>query len=342
MKMVLTVSFFISVCFILLSALHTSTIQTLDASSVQNATNSTNSTNSTISGSLSSFAATNISESSSKTDAGKLQIRYTGLIRDAISPEVARALGLNETYPGLIVTDVIPGSPAEKAGIRGANVVKSVEGEIVRLGGDIIVAADGNSSAVEDREAFLDYLRNEKSIGDNLTLTIIRDGNIKRTNLTITTMPDYFWYINPDEALRIKYPSDWEVSDRNLAEGDIIRFLSPELNPGNNEATASVSLKVIPSNGRTLEEFALSESEPKPGIRNLAVNPIKLFNQQAYETIFYNHAVNSTQKVKSIFTASGDQIYIISFIASDPSRYDDYLPMFEEMVKSFRFDRSAE
>ena len=314
----------------------------MDASSVQNATNSTNSTNSTISGSLSSFAATNISESSSKTDAGKLQIRYTGLIRDAISPEVARALGLNETYPGLIVTDVIPGSPAEKAGIRGANVVKSVEGEIVRLGGDIIVAADGNSSAVEDREAFLDYLRNEKSIGDNLTLTIIRDGNIKRTNLTITTMPDYFWYINPDEALRIKYPSDWEVSDRNLAEGDIIRFLSPELNPGNNEATASVSLKVIPSNGRTLEEFALSESEPKPGIRNLAVNPIKLFNQQAYETIFYNHAVNSTQKVKSIFTASGDQIYIISFIASDPSRYDDYLPMFEEMVKSFRFDRSAE
>jgi hypothetical protein len=336
MKMVLTVSFFISACFILLSSLHTSTIQTLDASSVQNANNSA------ISDSLSSFVATNISESSSETDAGKLQIRYTGLIRDAISPEVARALGLNETYPGLIVTDVIPGSPAEKAGIRGANVVKSVGGEIVRLGGDIIVAADGNSSAVEDREAFLDYLRNEKSIGNNLTLTIIRDGNIKRTNLTIATMPDYFWYINPDEALRIKYPSDWEASDSNLGEGDIIRFLSPELNPDNNEATASVSLKVTPSNGRTLDEFALAEREPKPGIRNLAVNAIELFNQQAYETIFYNYGVNSTQKVKSVFTANGDQIYIISFMASDPSRYDDYLPMAEEMISSFRFDRIEE
>ena len=56
--------------------------------------------------------------SSSGIKAGELQIRYTGLIRSDISPEVATALGLNDTNPGILVTEVIPNSPAEKAGIK--------------------------------------------------------------------------------------------------------------------------------------------------------------------------------------------------------------------------------
>ena len=47
------------------------------------------------------------------------------------------------------------------------------------------------------------------------------------------------------------------------------------------------------------------------------------------------------EKPKVQFSLMDDQIYTINFIA-DPSRYDDYLPMVEEMIKSFRFDRKAE
>ena len=282
-----------------------------------------------------------LSDTSNRTKEGELQIRYTGLIRSDISPEVARALGLNETYPGLIITEVIPDSPAEKAGLRGANQVRAVEGEIVRLGGDIIVAVDGNESAVKDRAAFLDYLRNEKMFGDNITLTILRDGNVKQANLTITPTPEFFWYINQDEGIRMKYPHDWEALDTNLARGDIIKFLSPEREPDTGEATAAVTVKVIPSEGFTLDELALREREGTPNTRTLDVRGKELSGQQAYESIFFDYGANKTMKAKSTFSVIGDQVYTINFIA-DPSRYDDYLPMVEEMIKSFRFDKKIE
>jgi len=273
--------------------------------------------------------------------AGELQIRYTGIIRSDISPAVARALGLNETYPGLIITEVIPNSPAEKAGLRGANQVRTIEGETVRFGGDIIVGIDGNRSAVENREAFIDYLRNEKTFGENITLTILRDGKIRQANLTITPSPDYFWYINQDEGIRIQYPSDWEPSDSNLGRGDIIRFLSPEIDPGTGAATASVLLKVIPSQGVSLEQQALRERQGTENTRTVDVRGRELSGEQAYETVFYDYQQNRTQKDKNVFTIRDDQFYSINFVSEVP-RYDDYLPMFEQMVKSFRFDREAQ
>jgi hypothetical protein len=281
------------------------------------------------------------SDNFSKTNAGELQIRYTGIIRSDIRPEVARALGLNETYPGLIITEVLPDSPAEKAGLRGANQVRAIEGEIVRLGGDIIVAVDGNRSAVEDRQSFIEYLQSEKTFGDNITFTILRDGNIKRANLTITPIPDFFSYVNDDEGIRMKYPSDWDVSDSGLGRGDIIRFFSPEDNADTGEPVASVSVKVIPSEGATLEEFALRERDPGPDLRNLDVKARDLSGQQAYESIFFDYGANATTKGKSVFAVRDDQVYVINFV-SEPSRYDDYLPMVEEMMKSFRFDENAE
>jgi hypothetical protein len=271
---------------------------------------------------------------------GELQIRYTGIIRSDITPEVAQALGLNQTYPGLIITEVLPDSPAERAGLRGANQVRAIQGEIVRLGGDIIIEVDGNRSAVVDRQAFIDYLQNEKRFGENITLTLLRDGSTRQANLTITPMPDYFWYINPDEGLRISYPSDWDISETR-GRGDIVQFSSPEDDPDSEEAAATVLIKAIPSEGATIDELALREEEGTPDTRPLGVNSIELSGQQAYETIYFDYGQNNTMKVKSVFTITGDQIYIISFEA-DPSRYDDYLPMFEEMIKTFRFDTETE
>ena len=98
---------------------------------------------------------------------------------------------------------------------------------------------------------------------------------------------------------------------------------------------------MIPSEGITLDEFALREREGSPDIRNLNVKAREISDQQGYESIFFNYGENRTSKAKSVFTAQGNQIYIIDFVA-DPSKYDDYLPMVEEIIKSFRFDREIE
>jgi hypothetical protein len=304
------------------------------SSSQQNISNATTA-------SPSSSSSGNESFPDNSGSAGKLQTRYTGIIRSDISAEVARALGLNETYPGIMVTEVIPNSPAETAGLRGANQVRTIEGDTVRFGGDIIIAIDGNRSAAADRDAFLNYLRNEKTFGENITLTILRNGQVGQANLTITPLPEYFWYIDQDEGIRIQYPSDWEASHADLGRGAIIRFLSPEVDPDTGEATVRVVLSALPSAGVSLEEQALREREGSPTTRNVDVRARELSGEQAYESIFYDYGGNATQKVKSVFSIRDGQIYTINYI-SDPSRYDDYLPMFEEMVKSFRFDRDVE
>lgn len=283
----------------------------------------------------------NVTQADSLYDAraGLLQVKYTGLIRSDISPDVALELGLNDTYPGVMVTEVIPGSPADEAGIRGADLTRAVDGEIVRLGGDIIVAIDGNTSVAKDDEAFIEYLQNEKLVGDNITLTFLRDGLVDETNLTLGPLPEFFWYIDDDEGIRIQYPSDWRVSDNNLGRNDVIKFFSPEENTELGVSVAAILVKVEPASGITLDEIAAQQMEGTPNTRMLDIGGTELSGLQAYESIFYEYGANRTLKVKSTFALNDDQIYRINY-AADTSKYDDYLPMIDEILRSFEFTKA--
>jgi hypothetical protein len=100
-------------------------------------------------------------------------------------------------------------------------------------------------------------------------------------------------------------------------------------------------IKVVPSEGATLDELALREREGTENTRPLDVRGIELSGQQAYETIFFDYGENSTRKAKSTFSIMDGQVYIINFVA-EPSKYEDYLPMVDEMIKSFRIDEVTE
>ena len=82
--------------------------------------------------------------------AGTLQIPYTGLIRNQITPEIAKLLGLNNSMFGMLVAEVRPGSPAEEAGFKAGNITRSVSGNIIRIGGDILLEVDGNTRLYEE------------------------------------------------------------------------------------------------------------------------------------------------------------------------------------------------
>ncbi|GIW82225.1 MAG: serine protease [Gemmatales bacterium] len=83
-----------------------------------------------------------------------------------------------ETENGLLIARLMPGGPAEKAGLRGPKL------EIVRRGGfefrrldhsaaDLIIAVDGQP--VRSADEFLTYIENKKP-GETVTFTIVRDG----------------------------------------------------------------------------------------------------------------------------------------------------------------------
>ena len=84
----------------------------------------------------------------------------------AVTPEVARPLGLRKATGGL-VAQVIPGSPAEKAGLREGDVVTAVEGHKIRSNTDL-------------RDA-IGLLR----VGDPVTIDMVRDGRRERRHATL-------------------------------------------------------------------------------------------------------------------------------------------------------------
>jgi serine protease Do len=113
---------------------------------------------------------------------GVYQHPWLGISGTDITPEIAEALGLSEAK-GFLVTDITSGSPADKAGIRGGYKIDNINGREIALGGDIIVAIDNNT--VRKIDDILSYLEREKTVGDQVQLTVLRDGNIEQTLPTV-------------------------------------------------------------------------------------------------------------------------------------------------------------
>ncbi|HLO31985.1 MAG TPA: trypsin-like peptidase domain-containing protein [Anaerolineales bacterium] len=116
---------------------------------------------------------------------GKYEYPYLG-ISSASNLGLAEieALGLN-TYTGAYVTNVTPGGPADKAGIHGGSKPTNIEG--LQAGGDIITAIDGHP--VDNFDELLSYLTTNKSPGDTVVLTVLRDGKPMDINLTLDKRP---------------------------------------------------------------------------------------------------------------------------------------------------------
>ncbi|PDM26335.1 trypsin [Candidatus Bathyarchaeota archaeon B24-2] len=103
-----------------------------------------------------------------------------------VTPEIAKLMGLKEPK-GFLVTSVMKGSPAEEAGLRGGNQVVVIEGEEVVIGGDVIIGIDGRE--VRGINDILVYIERYKNVGDNVTLTIIREGGETEVPLTLGARP---------------------------------------------------------------------------------------------------------------------------------------------------------
>ena len=87
--------------------------------------------------------------------------------------ELADALDLPVTR-GVLIATVTAGEPAASAGLRGGNRDVEVLGAPVRAGGDIIVAVDGYE--LHDFDDLIAYLVRETVVGQEVEMTIVRDG----------------------------------------------------------------------------------------------------------------------------------------------------------------------
>lgn len=117
---------------------------------------------------------------------GSFSHPWIGLSGTNITPEIANAVGLKESR-GFLVADTVSGSPAEKAGLRGGDKVANINGREIALGGDVIEKIDNNT--VRKIDDILVYLESVKSVGDTVSLSVLRNGQLQKLNLTLAARP---------------------------------------------------------------------------------------------------------------------------------------------------------
>jgi len=116
---------------------------------------------------------------------GEVEHAFLGITGGTVTPELAKAVNLPVTE-GVIVQTVVKGSPADKAGLEAGHTSATIGGVEVRLGGDIITEANGEK--VKSMEELVETIQDSKP-GDDLELTILRDGQEKTADVTLGTQP---------------------------------------------------------------------------------------------------------------------------------------------------------
>ena len=83
------------------------------------------------------------------------------------------------------MAEVISGSPADKAGLRGGT--REVNGVNTLLGGDVIIAL--NDEEIGDFDDLISFLSRRGTVGDTVKVTIIRDHKTQAIDLTLEARP---------------------------------------------------------------------------------------------------------------------------------------------------------
>jgi 2-alkenal reductase len=118
---------------------------------------------------------------------GQFRHPWIGVTGRSISPEMVEAADL-PVDTGVLVFEVEPSSPAEEAGLRGGDQQIMVSGIPMRAGGDIVIAI--NDVEVKRFDDVVNYLASNTSVGDSITLTVIRAGSELDLTLTLEARPE--------------------------------------------------------------------------------------------------------------------------------------------------------
>ena len=118
---------------------------------------------------------------------GKYPHPWIGISGKDIDPDLARVLDLKQAKGFLVIT-VVDDSPADKAGLKGMSQTQIINGEEYPADGDIIIWVDDKE--VRKISDILIHLQREKSVGDEMVLGILRDGDFMHLTLKLVERPD--------------------------------------------------------------------------------------------------------------------------------------------------------
>jgi len=129
---------------------------------------------------------------------GRVVRGWLGVVIQEITPEIAETIGVKE---GILISQVAPGSPAEKAGLKVGDIIVAIDGEKVR----------------EVRE--LQFRIMKTPPGTEVTLTILRGGKEQTIKAKVGEMPEEVSFGQPKEQV-----GELGLSLRDLSPEEVRRF----------------------------------------------------------------------------------------------------------------------
>ncbi len=116
---------------------------------------------------------------------GKVTYAWMGVGVQTLTSDVASALGV-QTQAGALVESVSPGSPADKAGIKGGTKQVTVQGQQFTVGGDVVTKVD--NTPIKTADELIAFLGTKKP-GDTVTVKVDRNGQSQDIQVTLVQRP---------------------------------------------------------------------------------------------------------------------------------------------------------
>ena len=126
---------------------------------------------------------------------GEFQWSWLGVVGGNLNSTLKKAMNLTIDQ-GAYISEIISDGPADKAGLRGSDNQTIVNNRRIEIGGDVIIGIDGVQ--VNTFDDILIYIALNTVPGQNVKLTILRDGKTQEITLTLQARPrEALGNINP-------------------------------------------------------------------------------------------------------------------------------------------------
>lgn len=103
---------------------------------------------------------------------GRVERGYIGVSVDDLRPDLAKSLKLDENLKAPIITNVMPGQPADKAGLQAYDVITAVNGKTVYSSSELVEAI----TAVP--------------VGETVKVKVLRSGKEKEYSINVARRPE--------------------------------------------------------------------------------------------------------------------------------------------------------
>jgi serine protease Do len=190
-------------------------------------------------------------------NSGKFEHPWIGISAASLTPDLAAAAGLSADQQGVMIAEVMPNSPAEKAGLKGSTRQATIDGQDVSVGGDVITAVDGQP--IKEMDELIAYLASNTTIGQTISLTVLRNNQETSVDLTLAARP-----ANTDATATVN-------SGQSAPEQQTPQEQAPQGQAPQSSSKAYLGVGVIPVTAEIAQQMNLPEGQE--GVLIVQVQP---------------------------------------------------------------------